>query len=150
VSLPPGFELRPVTVEDVQDLLAIEKDVSPFPWNARRFGDSIKEHRGYVLDRTGRVDGFVFFHQVLDQAELMNIAVRPDCQGKGLGACLLQFCFDQIANTVRRIYLEVRISNFSAIALYLKFGFQQVGERRGYYVGQGQKEDALVLAYDFQ
>lgn len=147
--LRDGFAIRKVAEADLPALLKIEKEVSPFPWNARQFTDSIQSHEGYVLVKGKRVVGLLFFHQVLDQAELLNIAVKPSFQGEGLGSCLLLFCLDVVRKSATRLYLEVRASNFPAIGLYLKNGFKQIGERRAYYRTDYAREDALVMACDF-
>jgi len=148
---PPGsdFSLRPVVKDDLRELMKIESAVSPFPWSARQFNDSIKNHRGVVLQRRKRVVGYLFFYRILDQAELLNIAVAPALQGQGLGSELLQYCLNQLRRHTARLHLEVRASNFPAIALYLRTGFKQVGERRSYYRDGNFSEDALLMAFDF-
>lgn len=143
------FSLRPVVKDDLRALIKIESAVSPFPWSARQFNDSIKNHQGVVLVRRRRVVGYLFFYRVLDQAELVNIAVAPQFQGQGLGSELLQYCLNQLRRHTARLHLEVRASNFPAIALYLRTGFKQVGERRNYYRDGNISEDALLMAFDF-
>lgn len=143
------FSLRRVHTDDLPALIKIEAAVSPFPWTARQFSDSIKDHQGVVLMKDKRIIAYLFFYRVLDQAELLNIAVSPDFQGRGLGSCLLQYCLDQLRRHTARLHLEVRTSNFPAIALYLRSGFKQVGERRGYYRDGNSSEDALLMAFDF-
>jgi [ribosomal protein S18]-alanine N-acetyltransferase len=144
-----GYAVRKAARDDLPALLKIESEVSPFPWSARQFGESIDSHEGYVLLKGKRIIGFLFFQQVLDQAELLNIAVRPSFQGEGLGYSLLRFCLDNLRNTALRLHLEVRASNFTAIGLYLSAGFTQTGERRAYYRSEAGREDALLMAYDF-
>lgn len=148
IELRQGFSLREVSQDDAPALLSIEKSVSPFPWSARQFADSMKNHQGYVLLCQRRVIGYLFFQQVLDQAELLNIAVKPSFQGEGLGATLLEFCVDKLHASVRCLHLEVRASNFAAIALYISRGFRQVGERRDYYHDEHGREDALLMSCD--
>lgn len=96
-----------------------------------------------------RVIGFLFYQQVLDQAELLNIAVRPSFQGEGLGYRLLCFCLESLRDTATCLHLEVRAGNFVAISLYLRSNFKQTGERRAYYRSEVGREDALLMTYDF-
>jgi len=145
VAIKAGFTLRPAIPDDIAVLVKIESDVTPFPWNAKQFADSLQSHRSYVLCKGNRLVGFLIFNQVLDEAELLNIAVKSSFQGEGLGACLLDYCLAEIANSAVNLFLEVRVSNFPAIALYEGRGFRHVGERRAYYHSESGREDALIM-----
>ncbi len=84
------------------------------------------------------------FQQVLDEAELFNLAVDPAYQGQGLAKELLQRFFAIVeAAGGTRIFLEVRASNLQAQALYLRTGFAVIGRRKKYY--QHPEEDALIM-----
>ncbi len=70
----------------------------------------------------------------VDTADLLDIAVDPDVQGQGIGSRLMQFLIDECrARGVNTIFLEVRVTNTRAIALYKKFGFEQISIRKNYY-----------------
>jgi ribosomal-protein-alanine acetyltransferase len=85
--------------------------------------------------------------RALDEAHLLVIGVERARQGQGLGAELLQCAMRASAAVgVRRMLLEVRVSNARAIAFYEDFGFARIGLRRGYYPAAVGREDALVLA----
>ena len=148
VAIKAGFTLRPAIPGDIAGLVKIESDVTPFPWNTKQFADSLQSHRSYVLCKGNRLVGFLIFNQVLDEAELLNIAVKNSFQGEGLGACLLDYCLAEIASSAVSLFLEVRVSNFPAIALYEGRGFRHVGERRAYYHGESGREDALIMRCD--
>jgi len=148
VAIKAGFTLRPAIPDDIAGLVKIESDVTPFPWNAKQFADSLQSHRSYVLCKGNRLVGFLIFNQVLDEAELLNIAVKTSFQGEGLGACLLDYCLAEISGSAVNLFLEVRVSNFPAIALYEGRGFRHVGERRAYYHGESGREDALIMRCD--
>lgn len=148
IAIKAGFTLRPATADDIAGLVKIESDVTPFPWNAKQFAESLQNHRSYVLCKGNRLVGFLIFNQVLDEAELLNIAVKSSFQGEGLGACLLDYCLAEISGTALSLFLEVRVSNFPAIALYEGRGFRHVGERRAYYHGPSGREDALIMRCD--
>lgn len=148
LTIKPGFRLRPAVADDIAGLVKIESDVTPFPWNTKQFAESLQNHRSYVLCKGNRVVGFLIFSQVVDEAELLNIAVKTSFQGEGLGACLLDYFIAEVSALAVSLFLEVRVSNFPAIALYEGRGFRQVGERKAYYHGESGREDAWIMRCD--
>jgi [ribosomal protein S18]-alanine N-acetyltransferase len=97
----------------------------------------------------GEPIGFAMTRRVADEEELLLIAVSPDWRQFGVASALLAEVIDGAQDAgIKRVHLEMR-SNNSAIHLYQKFGFLQVGLRRNYYKGGGtQHYDALTLAKD--
>jgi [ribosomal protein S18]-alanine N-acetyltransferase len=82
---------------------------------------------------TESAQGFAFVRSVLDEAELLLIAVHPDCQGHGIGAQLLAHVVEMAQrNGVSRVHVEVRHDN-PALTFYARNGFDKIGERRNYY-----------------
>ena len=136
------------TSAHVADLHAIELQVSPSPWTAGQFEESLRHHSAYVLQESGNVCGFLIFSCIAGAAELINIAVAPAHQGQGLGSRLLGFCLECVEGKADSIFLDVRVSNFPAISMYANKGFVQVGERRDYYRKPPGRENALVMAYE--
>ncbi|MFO1150154.1 MAG: GNAT family N-acetyltransferase [Alsobacter sp.] len=98
--------------------------------------------------RAGDLDGFVLSRRVLDEAEVLTIAVAARAQGAGLGRALLQDHMGRLAALgVRRLFLEVDEGNVPARALYAGSGFEEVGRRDAYYrKADGSAATALVLA----
>ena len=94
--------------------------------------------------------GYVVVLEVLEQLELLNIAVRKSYQGLGIGQTLLNF-LEKYArdNSIKKVFLEVRESNTVAINLYKKFNFEQVGYRKNYYSTKNGKENGLVMVLNF-
>jgi [ribosomal protein S18]-alanine N-acetyltransferase len=74
---------------------------------------------------------------------LMNVAVDPVVRREGIATSLLEHLFERADGPGAQYTLEVRMSNFQAIALYERFGFRPAGHRRGYY--HDNKEDALIM-----
>ena len=92
----------------------------------------------------GQVVGALVFWRVLDEAHLATIAVHPLYRRRGIARQLLQTAMDAAYAEGARIYhLEVRIGNVAAQALYMAFGFEEVGRRPKYYKDTG--EDALLM-----
>ena len=91
--------------------------------------------------------GYALFSTVLDEAELIQIAIDPLAQGRGLGGRLLRFSMDKLAEEgINRLMLEVRASNIAAIRLYQSLGFMQDAIRKGYYPTASGREDALLMS----
>lgn len=96
----------------------------------------------------GRLVGYLALSIILDEMEILNLAVHPDFRQKGLGTALLERGFDIcIKKGVRKSFLDVKVSNESAIRLYEKNGYVKIGVRKKYY--PDTKEDALLYRYDF-
>jgi ribosomal-protein-alanine N-acetyltransferase len=93
------------------------------------------------------VVGFASIWIIADEAHVTNIAVREPCRRQGIGELMLLSVIDKAReNKANIITLEVRASNTAAQLLYQKYGFNQVGLRRGYYLDN--KEDAILMTTD--
>lgn len=142
-----SFSVMKVT--DIDDVLAIERDAYPFPWTRGNFLDSLDSgYEAWVLrDAEDRLLGYFLLMYGVEEAHLLNITVRPDVQGRGLGRQLL----DKLITLVRdaamhAVLLEVRPSNQQALAVYRHLGFAQIGVRKNYYpAAQATREDAIVM-----
>jgi ribosomal-protein-alanine N-acetyltransferase len=97
-------------------------------------------NQALVAETEAEPKGFIAFSAILDEIEVLTIAVAPGARRKGLGAMLLRAALIE----AERAFLEVDADNAAAIGLYLKEGFTKVGARRDYY---GLGRDALALAW---
>ena len=135
--------------QDVEDVIAVEQDAYPFPWTRGNFLDSLaSRYDAWVLrDADGRLAGYFLLLHAVDETHLLNITVRPDVQGKGLGRLLLNKVIDLARGAaMRSVLLEVRPSNTHALAVYQHCGFTQIGLRKNYYPAGGTaREDAIVM-----
>ena len=144
-----GFSLRAMRAQDVEAVFAIENDAYPFPWTRGNFLDSLaSRHDAWTLfDAEGRLAGYFLLMNAVDETHLLNITVRPDLHGRGLGRVLM----NEVIGLSRKlgmqsILLEVRPSNPHAFAVYQHIGFRQIGSRRNYYpAAAGTREDAIVM-----
>ena len=132
---------------DTQALFVIEQSANPYPWPKTAFDSSFSDfYLNYKLLVDDNLVGFIICKLVADQAELFNICVKPDAQGKGYGkALLVHLIIELSARKATELWLEVRASNTAAIALYEKLGFNCVDVRRNYYINAQGSEDAHIM-----
>lgn len=147
--LAPRVEMLPMNANDLDDVLAIESAVYPFPWTRGNFADSLAAgYSAWVCRIGGELVGYAVIMMVLDEAHLLNISVDQSRHGMGFGARLLRHAMS-VARTLgaRMLLLEVRPSNERALQLYKHFGFVRIGVRKAYYPAHDGREDALVLTH---
>lgn len=140
--------MRDMLLSDVEAVLAIENIVQPHPWTHGNFSDALRCGYHCVVEAVEHeIVSYAVLMPVLDEAELLTIAVAANQQRKGWGRAMLQASVSWArAHNMRQIFLEVRVSNQSAIALYRSLGFVDIGLRRGYYPSARGREDALLMA----
>ncbi|MFI4940879.1 MAG: ribosomal protein S18-alanine N-acetyltransferase [Burkholderiales bacterium] len=143
------LSLARMQADDLSEVMAIENDVYPHPWTRGNFLDSL--YSGYeiwtVRDASAALAGYFLLMPSVDEAHLLNIAVRREMQGKSIGRLLLDHA---VALTRRHglksILLEVRPSNARAITVYEHYGYAKIGIRKSYYPAVGNlREDAIVM-----
>ena len=116
------------------------------PWSENSIASELgnKLSLWLVAEHEGQVLGYVGSQTVLGETDMMNIATHPDFRKQGIGTALIRTLIDTLsAQGSHSLMLEVRASNDSAISVYEKMGFIQVGVRKNYY--RNPKEDALIL-----
>lgn len=139
--------VRPIRIEDLDDVLYLEILCFPTPWSRGALKAEIQDNhcaRYVVVEKEDRVIGYGGMWIVLDEAHITNIAVHPNHRGKGLGEAIMKALIDTAVQLgICGMTLEVRVSNSIAHKLYEKLGFFGVGVRKGYYTDDG--EDALIM-----
>lgn len=132
----------------------LEKRAAINPWSLSQFLESsLRDSDAALVAESGDAAllGFAIFQRVLDEASLLNIAVEPTQQGRGLGAALLRHLLESLAQQgVSRLLLEVRCGNLPAIRLYRRLGFVDDGRRPDYYPVPGGREDALLMSRELE
>ena len=138
---------RPASSDDISAILEIENKTNQMPWTESQFISSMEVgHFSVVLHEKNNIQGFAIYSPIVPESHLLNIAIDPAHQGKGLGDKLLQqVIFQNKTMGVQVISLEVRVSNLPAIKLYEKRGFLKDAIRPNYYSGP-PKEDALLMS----
>ncbi|MGB6483977.1 MAG: ribosomal protein S18-alanine N-acetyltransferase [Candidatus Acidiferrales bacterium] len=101
--------------------------------------------QAWVAEHEGPVFGFLVVHALVDEIEILNLAVDPNVRRKGIGRALLREVLSWGAQRgIKRVFLEVRVSNAAARQFYEAHGFASAGIRAHYY--RDPVEDALLLA----
>ena len=141
--------LRPMQLDDLDAVMAIEPQIYTHPWTRGNFSDSLNSgYSAWVLESQAEFIGYSLMMLVLDEAHLLNLSVAKNYQKQGLGRILLEHMIAKAKHHhATNMFLEVRPSNISAIALYENRGFCEMSVRRNYYPaanGQG-REDAVLM-----
>ncbi len=130
----------------VAAIAELEKLCFSDPWSERSIATELTSRFSHwlVAMEDGVLVGYIGSQSVLGESDMMNVAVHPEHRRKGIAQALVNtLSTDLKARDNVCLTLEVRASNESAIALYEKLGFTQVGLRKNYY--HNPKEDALIL-----
>ncbi len=146
------FRFRRAIEADLDPLLRLERRCFDSPWAPQAFEQELSHPHAelwlaYAEEGGENVEpiGYVDFWVVAGEISLLNLAVDPGARRRGLGQKLLALMEDVGRESSGEVvFLEVRRSNLPGLELYRKFGFVQVGIRKGYYSDNG--EDALVLS----
>lgn len=143
------FEIVPMTAQDLDDIMEIERTSFRAPWSRQVFVEELDRdwaHVDVLRTREPRspVQAFVNYWLVRDEVHVLNVATHPTARRLGHAARLLEHVIAFAhRERCRYVTLEVRRSNAPAIRLYRKYGFRPVGIRPNYYVEDN--EDAIVM-----
>ena len=160
------YVVEPMTLDDIDQVMEIEKVSFSAPWSARAYHYEItqNDHSTMLVVRPARVPtsllahlrrrlklgapepllGYAGLWLLVDEAHICTIAVHPQWRGQGLGELLLtSLLVEGRLLGANRATLEVRVSNDAALELYLKYGFQIVSRRKRYYTNNN--EDAYIM-----
>ena len=141
----------PMNADHLDEVAELERICFSTPWSRNMLAEELDNMLSaflVALDDADRVVGYAGAQVNLDEGYITNVAVRPECRRQGVAAKLLQVFLDFAkANKLAFLTLEVRASNYDAIALYGSRGFRSVGRRKNYY--EHPKEDAIIMTLEF-
>jgi len=139
--------LRDMTETDLDAVTAVERRVHQHPWTRGNFSDALAS--GYQCKIAESAQGLLGYAVMMlgpDEAELLDIAIVAAHQHQGWGHKLLGEMLALARRyEMRRVVLEVRVSNTAAIGLYRQLGFTDIGLRRDYYSAKDGREDAMLM-----
>lgn len=142
----------PMTADHLDEVAELERVCFTTPWSRNMLAEELDNYLSaflVALDNNDKVAGYAGLQAVLDEGYITNVAVRPDCRRQGIAGKLMQVFLDFAkGNHLAFLSLEVRASNYDAIALYGSRGFRSVGRRKNYY--EHPREDAIIMTKEFE
>jgi [ribosomal protein S18]-alanine N-acetyltransferase len=146
----PNIIIRRATKKDITQMALLDKLCFSAPWSEDTFNKELNENdlALYILAEmkdTGQIIGYAGVWLIHDEGHITNVAVHPEYRRKHIGFAVINALMTESRNLaeINTFTLEARKSNTAAIELYKKFGFVDVGIRKGYY--QDNKEDAVIM-----
>ena len=144
------MNIRRMTIDDLAQVVAIDKASFSLPWPERSFRFEISDNsasRAWVAEEDGKVVGAIVAWLLVDEAHIATIATHPDFRRQGIASKLLSHALRMMMNEgALTSVLEVRESNLAAQEMYRKFGFEESGRRPRYY--KDNSEDAILMALE--
>lgn len=143
-----NIEIKKMTTSHIEEIAKLEKECFSSPWSEDGLKTELNNNfaRFFVAFSGDEIVGYIGSHNVLGEVYITNVAVFPEFRRNGVGKVLVEFLVNKTKEeNAEFVTLEVRKSNLSAISLYEKCGFQNVGERRKFY--EKPVEDAILMTY---
>ena len=151
MDLRMHVRIVPMTADHLDEVAELERICFSTPWSRNMLAEELDNALSaflVALDDQDKVVGYAGLQVIVDEGYITNVAVRPECRRQGIASKLLQVFLDFAeANRLAFLTLEVRASNYDAIALYGTRGFRSVGRRKNYY--EHPKEDAIIMTKEF-
>ena len=135
----------------VAQIAELEKICFSAPWSEKSIASELNNELAFWLTAMEgeQVAGYIGSQTVMDESDMMNVAVHPDFRRKGIAEALVNALVEALKSKGSRcLTLEVRASNVPAITLYEKLGFSEIGRRKNYY--RNPREDALILRKEWE
>ncbi|MDE1996361.1 MAG: GNAT family N-acetyltransferase [Rhizobiaceae bacterium] len=154
LTLKAEYEIVPMQLRDCLEVATLHSERFSRPWDDSEFQGLLSQDTtfGFVARQTNAIlkktlPGFVLARHVAGEAEILSVAVNAKLGRSGLGWRLMQAALREARDRGgETMFLEVDGINHPALGLYRKLGFEKVGERKAYYVGEdGAKSTALVM-----
>ena len=144
------MNIRRMTLDDIQQVLEIDRASFNHPWPERSFRFEVKDNpasRAWVAEENGKVVGMIVAWLMVDEAHIATIATHPQFRRQGIASKLLRYALDYMRTEgAGSSFLEVRESNLAAQELYRRFGFEEAGRRPRYY--KDNSEDAILMSLE--
>lgn len=145
MEITQTYQIRKMTEEDLDAVLAIEEVSYTTPWQSEHFRNEISARYSFpfVAVENEEVIGYLCLMSLFEEAQILNVATLQSRRGMGVARALIEMAIiNAVENGAEVLALEVRASNVPAISLYEKLGFRRSGVRLKYYDGV---EDALLM-----
>lgn len=139
-----GLEIRRMRAGEAEQVAALEKECFPDPWSANSLSDMLgNPHALYLVAvMDGQLIGYCGTRTVLDEGDILRVAITREYRGRKIGSELLRTLLMKTPD-IDSWNLDVREHNEPAIGLYRKYGFEPIGKRKHYY--HHPEEDAILM-----
>ncbi|EJF98865.1 ribosomal-protein-alanine acetyltransferase [Bartonella vinsonii subsp. arupensis Pm136co] len=150
------FWIAPLQADDSASLHQIHQHCFVPAWGKQAFDNFLTDTSifGYKASFIGQPDqmlGFCLCRLILDEAEIITIAVHPHFRRKGIGTLLIDSTLRHLHHErAIKLFLEVEETNLSALNLYQHFEFQKISKRPAYYQSKNSRTDAIIMQKTFQ
>ncbi len=143
-----ALNFRRMTLEDIEQVMLVEKEVYQFPWTERIFSDCIRVgYLCWIAFLEEQNIGHAVISVTTDESHMLNLSIAKKFQNQGFGRAFVEFLVEKARERdAQTMLLEVRPSNLAAIQCYSASGFNEIGSRKNYYPAPEGREDALLFA----
>ena len=139
------IELRGMTNNDLDQVIAIEGKSYDFPWSDVVIKDCLMNKYACYVAGNDSILGYMISKISNQDSHILNLTIDSEYRGLGIGSSFLDLMINECKlHRSEYIYLEARINNTIARKLYQKFGFRSIGVRKNYYRNKSGREDAIV------
>ena len=145
------MKIETMNASHVAQIAELEKLCFSDPWSTNSIASELDNKLAFwlVAMEENQVAGYIGSQTVMDETDMMNVAVHPDYRRKGIAEALINDLVENLKKMGSHcLTLEVRASNVPAITLYEKLGFTEIGRRKNYY--RNPREDALILRKEWE
>ncbi|WP_336278815.1 ribosomal protein S18-alanine N-acetyltransferase [Bartonella sp. CB175] len=150
------FRVAPLQENDSALIQHIHQCCFTPAWEKQAFDNFLKDHsifgyKAYLIDKPEQILGFCLYRLILDEAEIITIAVHPHYRRQRIGYLLLDSTLHHLHHKrAIKLFLEVEETNISALNLYQRFDFQKISKRLAYYQSKNSRIDAIIMQKTFQ
>lgn len=150
------FGIAPLDVKDSATLHQIHQHCFTPAWGGKTFDTFLTDHsifgyKVFLINQSDQILGFCLCRLILDEAEIITIAVHPYYRQQGIGTLLIDHTIRHLHDKCAiKLFLEVESTNLSALTLYQRFEFQKISERLSYYPSKNGRGDAIIMQKTFK
>ncbi|WP_407965619.1 ribosomal protein S18-alanine N-acetyltransferase [Bartonella sp. C271] len=151
-----NFVIAPLHSEDSIFLHQIHKNCFALAWTKQTFEIFLKDHsifgyKAHLIGQSHQILGFCLCRLILNEAEIITIAVHSNNRQQKIGHFLIDHIFHHLRREhATKLFLEVEETNLPALALYKRFKFQKIAKRPAYYQSHNGFTDAIIMQKTFK
>ncbi|WP_455466324.1 ribosomal protein S18-alanine N-acetyltransferase [Bartonella sp. B39] len=150
------FGIAPLQTDDSAPLHKIYQNCFIPAWEKQAFDNFLQDHsifgyKAFFISKPDQILGFCLCRLILDEAEIITIAVQPHLRQQGIGTLLIDSILRHLHHEgAIKLFLEVEETNLSALNLYQRFKFEKIAKRPAYYQSKNSRTDAIIMQKTFK